>query len=115
MTRKEIIEKIVEVEKDAWGKGSGDRRWIKEEFLDELEDMANEEGCEWGEQTPQIVELYRRLQPDYCSKKFADALFEEIINLYAHMIEWTEVEELPEREEVVKVKKPAVRRRVWNQ
>lgn len=111
MTREEIIEKIVGVEKEAWGKGSADRSWIKEEALDELEEAANEEGCEWGEQTPGIIELYRRLQPDYCSKEFAKALYEEIINLYAHMLEYTEVVEYSETEEMVK--RPAHKKREW--
>lgn len=103
MDRNEVIKQIAE--KDPWGFR------VKDEFLDELEEAANEEGCEWGEQVPQVIELYRNLQPDYVSKAFVKALYAEIIDLYMCMLEWTEIEETPEED--VLVKKPASKRRVW--
>jgi len=105
MTRDEVIAKITE--KDSWG-----YFYVKEEFLDELEDIAKQEGCEWGDVAPSIIELYRHFQPDYFSKEFYKALYEEIINMYVHMLEWTEIVEYPAREEVIK--HPAKKVREWS-
>lgn len=104
MKKEDMIKQITE--KTSWG----DER-VKENALDELEQAALDEGCEWGEQAPQIIELYRRLQRDYISKEFAQAVHNEIINLYLHMLEWTEIVEYPEKEEKRKV--PAYKKREW--
>ena len=104
MTREEIIAKITE--KESWG----DLR-VKDKFLDELQDASKNEGCEWGDVAPSIIELYRHFQRDYFSKNFYQALHEEIINMYAYMLEWSEVVEYPEVERLVKV--PARKVREW--
>lgn len=104
MNREEIINQIVETPKYGY-------RRIKEDYLKELDKMAADEGCEWGENVNNIIDLYRVLQRDYCSDKFSEAIHNEIVDSYIFMTENTEFVEYPEREEVVKY--PAKKVREW--
>lgn len=108
MSKKKVIEKICK--EDSWG-----RKYVPEEILNEMRSAAYEEGCEWGDVAPAVIDLYIRVSShsDYFSEKLQKALFDEMINFYMFIEENTEVVEYPEKEVITKVAAKKVREWIW--
>jgi len=84
---------------------------IKEEVINELKEIYFQEGTGLGEQAICTLEMWERLQPDYCSDELSNTLYEEIINLYITMLEHSELVEYPEETKTITY--PARKEREW--
>lgn len=102
MSMEEIIKEITE--ETHWG-----LKKVKEKYVRELLEMAQEEGTEWGETLEPICECY--LQVNYASDDFMNAFYKEIAQEYLNMVEQTQIVEYPEEERIIKV--PARKIREW--
>lgn len=103
-TREQILEEITEVPE--WEYHS---KTIKEDYLNELEECAENEGSEWGETVLPLIECYRNTH--YASKEFNDCLYNELASYYITMVEQTELIEEPEKQ--VTATQPARKYREW--
>jgi len=88
MKKQEIIDMVTE--ETHWG-----LKKIKEEALDDLEEAADSEGCEWGDTVTTLVNFYRDLP--YASDTFMLAFYNELLERCIYMYQNTEVIETPER------------------